>query len=197
MATIVRAPTLGSPSGEPLTTAEAKEHCDIPSADTSHDTFIASLITAARQKWERDTATVAMTTTVTEKRDDFGDEMIELARRPVASVTSIYYYSQSGSNTLLASDQYALDTNTPQPLIVPAYGVTWPVTRGHYGDVTITYVAGYSSSSNVPKAWKQAMLLLISHWFEHRSAVNFGNIVNDVPQAYESLVAGWQRSTYP
>lgn len=194
---LLRAPSVGSPSVEPITTAEAKAQCDIGSGDSTHDTMLGSLITAARQKWERDTDTVCVTSTVVEKLDTLVGDWIELAKRPVQSVTSIYYYTTAGANTLLSSSLYTLDVYAPQPRIVLNYDEDWPDVRGHYGDVTVTYVAGHNGASNVPTAWKQAMLLLISHWFEHRSTVNIGNVVNEVPLAYESLAMSWRRSTYP
>lgn len=36
---------------------------------------------------------------------------------------------------------------------------------------TISFRAGYGGPSDVPAAIRQAMLLLISHWYDHRSAI--------------------------
>lgn len=196
-ATLTRAAVVGAPSAEPLTTVEARKQCDIPHADTSHDAFLNTLIIAARQKWERDTDQVCITSTVTEKLDTWPCEMLRLTRRPVQSVTSVYYRDTNGTSTLWASSNYALDTYGSYAHIIPAYNVSWPSTQGHWGDITITYVAGYSGAANVPQVWKQAMLLLVSHWFEHRSAVNFGGVTTEVPQAYEALALAWQRASYP
>lgn len=32
------------------------------------------------------------------------------------------------------------------------------------------------------------MLLLIGHWYEHREAVNVGNIINTMPLSVEALL---------
>lgn len=194
---LVMAPVVGSPSAEPLTTAEARTHCGIPSADTSHDTFLDSLVTAARQKWERDTDTVCITSTVTERMTDLSGLAIALAKRPVQSITSVQYVDSNGSTQTFSSANYSLLTHSPYAQVLLGYDAIWPSPRGGIGDVTITYVAGYNGASAVPKAWKQAMLLLVSHWFENRSAVNVGSAVIELPQAYEMLAMNWRRSTYP
>jgi uncharacterized phiE125 gp8 family phage protein len=131
-----------------------------------------------------------------EKLDQW-PEVIRLVKRPVQSVTSIYYVNSGGNSTLLATSEYSLDVHAAYATIVPTYNVDWPSTLGHYGDITITYVAGYNGASNVPQVWKQAMLLLISHWFENRSSVNIGNITNELPHAYEALAANYMRASYP
>jgi uncharacterized phiE125 gp8 family phage protein len=140
-----------------------------------------------------------MSSTAVEKLDEWPEDepFITLSKRPVQSVSSIYYLDTNGNSTLWSSANYSLDLYRPQPAIALAYNVLWPSVLDWDGAITITYTAGHANAAAVPKAWKQAMLLLISHWFEHRSAVNFGGSVDDVPQAYAALVAGWQRCTYP
>jgi uncharacterized phage protein (predicted DNA packaging) len=40
----------------------------------------------------------------------------------------------------------------------------------------------------VKQSWKQAMLLLIGHWYEHREDVNIGNITTRIPMSAEALL---------
>ena len=54
-------------------------------------------------------------------------------------------------------------------------------------------IAGYGAAAAVPAAIKQAMLLLIGHWFANREAVNVGNIVTAMPLAVEALIAPYRR----
>ena len=42
---------------------------------------------------------------------------------------------------------------------------------------------------------KLAMLLLLTHWYEHREAVNIGNITSEVPMGVEALL--WQDRNVP
>jgi uncharacterized phage protein (predicted DNA packaging) len=47
----------------------------------------------------------------------------------------------------------------------------------------------------VPQKWKQAMLLLIGHWYQNRESVNIGNITFEVPMSTEMLL--WQDRKVP
>jgi uncharacterized phage protein (predicted DNA packaging) len=47
----------------------------------------------------------------------------------------------------------------------------------------------------VKQKWKQAMLLLIGHWYEHRESVNIGNITTNIPMGAEKLL--WQDRNVP
>ena len=56
----------------------------------------------------------------------------------------------------------------------------------------MTYQAGYASNDAVPASLRHAALLLIGHWYENREAVNVGNIVQDVPLAYDALISAYR-----
>lgn len=195
---VIRVAIVAAPASEPITTAEARAHCDIPSGDTSHDTYLDSLITAARQKWERDTDAVVMSSTAVEKLDEWPDKpYVELTKRPVQSVTSVTYLDLNGNSQTLSSSRYSLDLYRPTPAIALAYNELWPNALDWNGSITITYVVGYANAAAVPKLWKQAMLMLIGHWFENRSAVMAGSIPNEVPISYERIAMNFRRCTYP
>jgi len=56
-------------------------------------------------------------------------------------------------------------------------------------------VCGYSASSNVPRSIKNAMLLMVGHWYENREetfAGNFGQTIMRVPIAVNSLLAPYR-----
>jgi uncharacterized phiE125 gp8 family phage protein len=60
--------------------------------------------------------------------------------------------------------------------------------------VTIEFTAGYgAAASAVPAEIKQAMYLMIGHWYENRESVNVGNIVNELPFAAQALLEPFQR----
>jgi uncharacterized phiE125 gp8 family phage protein len=51
------------------------------------------------------------------------------------------------------------------------------------------YICGYgAAATNVPPALRQAMLLLIAHWFENREAVVTGTIATTIPLSARSLI---------
>ena len=89
-----------APASEPLTTAEAKTHLNIASADTSHDTYVDTLIAAARYHVETLTNRQMVTATWAFKLDRLpsGRTPLELPIAPVASVSSVAYDDTAGDS---------------------------------------------------------------------------------------------------
>lgn len=151
------------PAAEPITLAEARLQCRIN--HTLEDASLASYILSARQYLEAITGRAFLTQTLDLTIDDFPVGAIDLPRGPVVSITSIGYLDTAGDSQVIAS--YILDGQSWPPRLAPAYGATWPQTRGTAGCVTIRFVAG---ESQAPAPIRQAMLLAVSHWNEHREA---------------------------
>lgn len=57
----------------------------------------------------------------------------------------------------------------------------------------ITFIAGYGAPADVPAAIRQAMLLLIGHWYENREAVSLGASPSALPMAVDALLALYRR----
>ena len=53
--------------------------------------------------------------------------------------------------------------------------------------ISVTYNAGYAT---LPLALRQAMLMLIAHWYNNREAVQIGSRINEVSaqHAFENLI---------
>ena len=54
----------------------------------------------------------------------------------------------------------------------------------------ITFTAGYGAPAHVPAAIRQAMLLLVTQWYEHRQVTGTGTAL---PFAVEALLAPYRR----
>lgn len=54
----------------------------------------------------------------------------------------------------------------------------------------ITFTAGYGAPADVPAAIRQAMLLLVTQWYEHRQVTGTGTAL---PFAIEALLAPYRR----
>ena len=178
------------PALEPVSLDEAKAHLRVTSAD--EDAYIASLITAAREWCEGFQQRAYVTQTRKLVLDRFpGGCAIYLPRPPLQSVTSIVYTDSEGAQYTVDADSYIVDTDAEPGRIVLAYGASWPsVTLRPAAGVEITYVAGYGDASDVPQKVKQAMLLLVGHWYEQREAVLVGSISKEIEFAVHSLL--WQ-----
>lgn len=182
------------PAVEPITTATAKIHLSLASAVTAHDTLIASLIIAAR-KYVEDMLNRSLITTKWELTlDQFPYSQIDmrLPRSPIQSIDSISYIDSAGAAQTWDSSNYVLSGYREPARLSLAYSKLWPTVRIQPDAVTIVFTAGYGDAgADVPQPIKQAMLLLIGHWFEHRSDVEAAAL-KAVPMCVESLLNAYR-----
>jgi uncharacterized phiE125 gp8 family phage protein len=175
------------PTSEPVSLAEARAH--LRETGTEEDGLIAGYLLAAREFAETHTGRALMAQTWDQTEDALGDG-IRLRKTPVALVTSVQYLDADGVEQMLASDQYRVVRRAAgETVIVPAFGVVWPATQAVEGAVTVRYVAGYGTGPGVlPEAIRQAILLLVGHWFANREAVNAGAAPSELPMGVEALL---------
>lgn len=177
-----------APASEPITLEEAKENLRF-SGDYESDR-IRSLIKAARIYCERATGKAFITQTLKLTLDAFpgyrDDGVLRLPRPPLQTVTHIKYDDYANVEQTLSASLYTVDAASEPGRIGLAYGQIWPDLYEELGSVRVTYVAGYGLAAAVPDTIKQAMHLLIAHWFENREAV--GNAGGTVALACESLL---------
>ena len=177
-----------APTAEPVTVAEAKEHLAIAKSVTAHDSYIGSLITAARIRFERGTHRQLVTATYALTLDSFpfGDT-INIPLAPLSSVSSVTYSDVDSETQTFLSANYVVDSGREPGRIRLAYSATWPATRFEPGAVTITFVAG-SAVGDVSELSKAAIKLLLGHWFEHREAVVTGTISSSLPESLGAIL---------
>lgn len=155
-----------APESEPVSLAEAKAHCNIESDFVEDDALIEAFIAAARESCEARTGRQLVQATFALRLSGFPcDDIIELPKAPLVSVSSITYVDGDGMTQTLSTDVYEQDPYTTPGRIALKYGEVWPTTRCQRNAVTITFVAGYTE---VPKLLKQGMLMRIAHWNENR-----------------------------
>ena len=101
-----------------------------------------------------------------------GRGVIELPFPPLLSVEAITYIDEAGDEVTVAPSDYAVDTGTYMGRVRPAYLKTWPVPRLDDWAVSIDFTCGYGAASDVPPPLKQAILMLVTHWYRNREAVS-------------------------
>lgn len=183
---------------EPISVEEARFHCDLD--DNYFDEKLRSLITAARLKVEKDTRRALINQTQVLSMDGFPDgSVIELLTAPVSSVTSVTYTTTGGVVTTLDSSKYSVDSNNTPGRVILGYDAEWPDNRGYVNDVKVTYVCGYgTSSTDVPEAARQAMLLLIRSWFDNPAATTVSMFIpREIVMGYEALISCLKWGQYP
>lgn len=164
---------------------EAKAHLSIID-DDSQDDLIGGLIEAAQEHIEDFTGQILSRREVTQGFDWF-DRELRLHAWPIAdpTIASIDYLDPAGIEQSFTA--YRIAALARPARLVPALGASWPAAAVTPGAVRVTVHAGYARRDEVPKALRQAMLLLVGHWFANREAVNVGNIVNELPFAVQAL----------
>ena len=163
----------------------------------SEDNQIEMWITAAREYCENATGRGLATQTIEQYLDHFPYlNCIELVNPPLQSVASVVYKDSAGNETTLVEDtDYIVDTDSSVGRIVLPYSKLWPIFIPYsVNAVTITLTAGYFTSRPIPKPIKQAILLLIGHWYENREAVMTGavNMTKKIEFAVDNLLAMYQ-----
>lgn len=183
-----------APASEPISLAEAKAHLRL---DTPlDDGYVLALIAAARsyaeevcwrglvtQTWElvlrgfigedrfelRTPHYLAPYGYVWCGNDRFTD-YIELPRGHVGTLLTdaVKYIDENGTQQTLDSSVYSLDDVSVPGRLHLAPGKTWPNTRPQWDAVRIRYPVGWAANA-VPAPIRQAMLLLISQMYEHRT----------------------------
>lgn len=196
MATLtdIYSPGLGSvtevtaPTAEPVSLADVKTFLHVD--DNDENELIQRLVVAARDWCERFTGRQFMTATYDWRLDAFPDSSADclwVPRPPLASVTSITYTATDGTSTTWGASNYQTDIYSEPARILPAYGVTWPSTRDVLNAVTIRFVCGAAETA-VKETVKQAIKMLVAHWFESREPVLIGSISKDLEFALTSLL---------
>ena len=197
--------TVHQPSVDPLTLAEAKLHLKV---DTStDDNLITALITAGRDYVERWTRRTLVYTGYRLGLDGFPDGAIELPRAPAVSANSstvfsyatprIQYYDPDGNLQTLTVDvdyELALHQNPPSLVLPPLEA--WPsIQEGKANSVIVDFVAGFGAArTDVPNLLRQAVLLLVGHWYANREAV--GSVGSEVPLAVDSILRIYSLGDY-
>lgn len=176
------------PTTEPITTAETKSHLRLVSnTEGVHpdDTYIDSLIAAARAYAENVTGSAFATKTVVAVCGSFPrSRFIELPVQPVASLTKVEYTDEDGI-TAEITDTLSLDDYSLPPRLVLNPSENWPSATLHpVNPIKITYQAGATPSDLI----KSAMLLLIGHWYENREEVVSGVESYTVPFAADAIL---------
>ncbi|CAK0778981.1 conserved hypothetical protein [Gammaproteobacteria bacterium] len=177
-----------APSAEPVSTAEAKTHLRVTGTDD--DTYIDTLVKAARLSIEVQTGRALITQTLKVTLDRFPRERyLELPRPPLASVSSVAYVDPNGVNQTFAAASYTVDTLSQPGRIVLNETYNWPDTSLVANAVTITFIAGYGAAGTaVPADLLLAMKLLIGHWYSNREVASGAAASAELPKMFDYLL---------
>lgn len=178
------------PELEPVTVDEQQAWSRI--TDEAEGAVLEALIKSARTYVEQYLCRALMTQTLVARWDEW-PWYFELERPPVQSVTSVQYIDVNGTTQTVSSANYWTDLVSAPPRILQRTGFAWPVTQADRPNVVIvTYVAGYASADLVPQPIKQAISMLVDHWYENRGPVVTGTVIGEMPLSVAALLGPYR-----
>ena len=176
---------LAGAAQEPVSLGQAKAFLKVD--DVAEDALITTLIGAARLHVEGVTGRTLLAQSWRAVLDDWpANGWVKLPVGPLISVTAITAYDGDGEAHALALEQFLSE---PDRLIVPQSVAGMPVLQERQG-IEVDFVAGFGSEpEDVPADIRQALLALVSYWFEHRDAVIVAGSGSVVPTGFDLLVS--------
>jgi uncharacterized phiE125 gp8 family phage protein len=180
------------PAAEPVALADAKAHLRVDGA--AEDMLIASLIVTSRLHVEA-AAGLAL---ITQGWSWFLDAWppgpaLRLPLRPVQSIAAVRIFDENAVATALDPATYLLDGAGLPPRLVRQGTLVWPRPGRSANGIEVAFTAGYgNAAADVPPPLRQAILLLVAHWYEHRSPLEPGARVEPVPDMVSDLLAPYR-----
>ena len=149
---------------EPISTAEGKKHLRVET--TADDALIADKIIAAREWVEDYTGLVLTRREVTEAIGAFSAQT-RLRAWPLADepISIVYRDFAGAEQTIADATLWALSRPA---IIYPADGAVWPCGSTMTGPASVTFTAGYATAADVPQVLKQAMLVMLTAFYDDR-----------------------------
>lgn len=177
---------LAGPATEPVTLAEAKAFLRVD--DGAEDALIATLVAAARLHIEATTGRALLSQSWRVVLDAWPQERaVRMPVSPLIGITSVTAYDQAGGAHPIGLAQFQTEA-APARLLLPPMVDGMPALRQRQG-IEIDYTAGYGAAAgDVPDDLRQALLVLVGAWFEHRDSAS-----EAMPAGFERLVAPYRR----
>ena len=173
-----------------VSTADMKLHLRVD--NTTEDTLIATLVTAATRLSEAQTRRAFLSQVWEMYLDCFpaDDVYIALPRSPIITLDSIKYQDEDDAQQTFADSNYKMDdiTSAP-PRISLKKDSSWPDTIDELGVVVIRFTAGYgTAATSVPAEAIAAIKLIVGNLFENRENVSVGAAANEIPWTARTLL---------
>ncbi len=185
----MRLTLLQGPAAEPLELDDVKAHLRLDGDD--EDALLGSLITTSRSHVEAALGLALMTQTWRWQADRWPcSGIVELMTRPLRSVERVAVHTIKINPVIVDPADYVVDIATAR--IAPENG-QWLHPMVSLGGIEIDFAAGYGDiATDVPEPIRQALRLLVAHWYEVRNPVHIGSIATRVPDTVSELLTPYR-----
>jgi len=181
------------PAGEPVSLDQLKARLRITHGD--FDQRLTHLITAARERVEREAGLVCLTQTWLERRDDWdGDGRLtafrtqfRLLNPPLQTLLKVTLYDAEDHSALWDSDNYYTDTQGIPARIITRPGVSFPQPGRAASGLELRFVCGFGDQAeDVPAPICEAIERYAAHLFGQGAQAG-------LPPEVRTLLAPWRR----
>jgi uncharacterized phiE125 gp8 family phage protein len=171
---------------------DAKAYLKLDTDD--EDALVTTLVTAARLHVEGTTGRALLNQSWRLVLDDWPSVgLVRLPVGPLQSLTAITAYDINGDPVTLSTDGVLWDAQAAPTLLYLPAGFGDAVILRPLQAIEIDYVAGYGPDpADVPATLRQALLLLVAYWFEHRDAVVLAGSGSVIPSGFDQLVGAYR-----
>ncbi len=182
---------ISGPALEPVSLSETKAQLRVDLTD--EDTLISSLIAAARIHVEAYVHRVFITQTWAIYLDKWpAGQPLRLSISPVQSVSAINIYAEDNTFVTTDATNYVVDAVSNPPRILWRGPGSTPRPGRKLNGIEIIVTAGYGAiGAQVPQPIRQAILMLIAQWFEHRQPPTLDDPGDAVPPTVASMLQAY------
>jgi uncharacterized phiE125 gp8 family phage protein len=182
---------LAGPAVEPITLAEAKQFIRVEHDDD--DDIIAALIAGSRIHVETQTRRALITQSWRLVRDVWPElGCVPVLPVPLRTLDAARVHKSDGSTLALDIAAFAVDKAAAPARLAFARGAL-PAPERTVGGIEIDVTCGYGDApQNVPEPLRQAIRLLVAHWYENRGLVAIGHEVAVLPQTAAALIGPYR-----
>lgn len=179
---------LTPPLAEPVSLADAKNHLRVDASE--EDAFIDSLALTARLQIEAAMGLALINQSWRLTLDCWPfDGTLSLPLRPLRGIGEIRIHDRDGNAAIVDPLVYSVDAVSTVGRLSPRSGY-WPQPGVGQNGIEIDFDAGFGATgADVPAPIRQAMLLLVGHWYENREPAQVGTLAAQIPQDVSSLLA--------
>ncbi len=181
---------LTGPTGEPVALVEMKLALRLDG--DAEDALVERLITAARLHVSAVTGRGLVTESWRLSLDAVPrDRVVRLPVGPLVTVTALRTLGDDGAATEWPATGLVL-AKSPALIVLPE-ALASAERRALLG-IEIDYEAGYGTATDVPADLRQAVAMLVGHWFEHREAAVVDVTTAQLPLGVHALLAPYREA---
>jgi len=166
---------------------DVKDHLRIK--DGTEDTLIQAYLNTAIFHYEDFTGRIVNVSEFKCTLDSFpsNGKLVELMRYPVKAIQEIKFVDADGADQVLVLEDCRIDYSEPLRL-APALNKSWPVVAPVLGAITIKFECGYADVASLRPSARQAILMMVGHFYNNRESVVVGRVTNEVPHSARMLM---------